>query len=465
VSFGVTENPTAEWISRQVIEAFPWDQAPRYLIRDRDTSYGPVIMSRFSGHFIAWAISICIGLLAGELAGAAMFYAERDGLIYSNQPSPGERNAVESAVGYRQRIHPYLGFGGPNSLQSETMPTNNLGFPQLLTYNIPFEPAPDDFVVALFGGSVASHLVTPPQGGLSIRAALQERLKGKNVIVLCLAQNSGKAPQQVMALAMLRALGQHVDLVLNLDGFNEFAVGYQNLSRGVHPVFPSFGILRGIGSGFEPVTQKIDDFYRIAYQVVQAKSSLAFRNTAADQATLGLTYFYNKVLISFFMRKRAAAEAEYAAFATDAGEVPDSKALMGVDMPLDPKADPWEELFQIWSNSSDAMAALSRTVGARYLHIIQPNQYFSSKPFAADEAKIALSWPPSEPMRVGAENGYLLLDQRSKLLAARGIVSAIHLFDQETRPMYVDGCCHYTREGETILAPFVAGQIAAMSSE
>ena len=33
----VTANPTAEWIARQITEAFPWDEAPRYLIRDRDT--------------------------------------------------------------------------------------------------------------------------------------------------------------------------------------------------------------------------------------------------------------------------------------------------------------------------------------------------------------------------------------------------------------------------------------------
>jgi hypothetical protein len=44
VSFGVTANSTAEWIARQITEAFPWDQAPRYLIRDRDTSYGPVLV-------------------------------------------------------------------------------------------------------------------------------------------------------------------------------------------------------------------------------------------------------------------------------------------------------------------------------------------------------------------------------------------------------------------------------------
>nr|WP_249793980.1 hypothetical protein [Bradyrhizobium cenepequi] len=32
----VTKNPTAEWVARQITEAFPWDQAPKYLIRDRD---------------------------------------------------------------------------------------------------------------------------------------------------------------------------------------------------------------------------------------------------------------------------------------------------------------------------------------------------------------------------------------------------------------------------------------------
>ena len=46
VSFGVTTNPTAEWISRQITEAFPWDSAPRYLIRDRDTAYGPIFVQR-----------------------------------------------------------------------------------------------------------------------------------------------------------------------------------------------------------------------------------------------------------------------------------------------------------------------------------------------------------------------------------------------------------------------------------
>lgn len=40
VHFAITRNPTAEWTARQVLEAFPWDSAPRYLLRDRDSIYG-----------------------------------------------------------------------------------------------------------------------------------------------------------------------------------------------------------------------------------------------------------------------------------------------------------------------------------------------------------------------------------------------------------------------------------------
>jgi putative transposase len=40
IHFGVTPNPTHVWLARQMTEAFPRDTAPRYLLGDRDTSYG-----------------------------------------------------------------------------------------------------------------------------------------------------------------------------------------------------------------------------------------------------------------------------------------------------------------------------------------------------------------------------------------------------------------------------------------
>ena len=41
VHFNVTDSPTAPWTGRQLVQAFPWDTAPRFLLRDRDAIYGP----------------------------------------------------------------------------------------------------------------------------------------------------------------------------------------------------------------------------------------------------------------------------------------------------------------------------------------------------------------------------------------------------------------------------------------
>jgi transposase InsO family protein len=46
VWINVTTNPTAEWIARQITEAFPWDGAPRYMVRDRDRIYGAIVTRR-----------------------------------------------------------------------------------------------------------------------------------------------------------------------------------------------------------------------------------------------------------------------------------------------------------------------------------------------------------------------------------------------------------------------------------
>jgi transposase InsO family protein len=46
VWIAVTRNPTADWIARQLTEAFPWESAPAYLIRDRDRAFAPVVCQR-----------------------------------------------------------------------------------------------------------------------------------------------------------------------------------------------------------------------------------------------------------------------------------------------------------------------------------------------------------------------------------------------------------------------------------
>ena len=48
ISLTVTTNPTAEWIAHQITDAFPWNDAPEHLIRDRDASYGHAVTRRLA---------------------------------------------------------------------------------------------------------------------------------------------------------------------------------------------------------------------------------------------------------------------------------------------------------------------------------------------------------------------------------------------------------------------------------
>jgi hypothetical protein len=64
VWINVTANPTAEWVARQITEAFPWDEAPHYLIRVRpDLSqrrHAPIARRGHPGQAY-WTICNCVG--------------------------------------------------------------------------------------------------------------------------------------------------------------------------------------------------------------------------------------------------------------------------------------------------------------------------------------------------------------------------------------------------------------------
>jgi putative transposase len=56
--FGVTAHPTAEWTAQQLREAFPWDSAPRYLLRDRDRIFGKDFVDQVKAMGIKQVLSV-----------------------------------------------------------------------------------------------------------------------------------------------------------------------------------------------------------------------------------------------------------------------------------------------------------------------------------------------------------------------------------------------------------------------
>ena len=57
VHFNVTEYPTGQWTAQQLVEAFPFDSAPRYLLRDRDAIYGEAVRRRIKSLSIEEVVS------------------------------------------------------------------------------------------------------------------------------------------------------------------------------------------------------------------------------------------------------------------------------------------------------------------------------------------------------------------------------------------------------------------------
>jgi hypothetical protein len=64
--FGVTDHPTAEWTVQQLREAFPWETAPRYLLRDRDRIFGADLVQQVEAMGIKQVLSARPGLRGSE---------------------------------------------------------------------------------------------------------------------------------------------------------------------------------------------------------------------------------------------------------------------------------------------------------------------------------------------------------------------------------------------------------------
>jgi transposase InsO family protein len=105
----VTEHPTAAWLSRQVTEAFPWDTAPRYLLRDRDASYGQIFRKRVAVMGITEVITAprapwqnaCVERVIGSIRRECL-----DHIVIFN--ARHLRRVLSSYVDYYQRTRTHL---------------------------------------------------------------------------------------------------------------------------------------------------------------------------------------------------------------------------------------------------------------------------------------------------------------------------------------------------------------------
>jgi len=341
---------------------------------------------------------------------------------------------------YVEALHPYLGFVGDPDRNPFFYHVSELGFPGGLD-DEPFKPKrANDLRVGFFGGSVAYGAGQQARDSLAACLAPLE----KNVEVLSFAAGGYKQPQQLHVLADLYANGLELDVVVNLDGFNELALSLvENAEAGVHPLLPRRWNVRVAGV-LRPERARL--LGRLDYLLSQ-RQGIA-RNVLEGK-------LYRSPLLSFLWRRWDRSQ-DIAIFeareAIRKQEVATEEALFQERGPAFRESDVLKMVATSWVGSSRQMHHLAEANGDVYLHFLQPNQYLDgSKPMLAAERSIAFF--EDYPYRGAIQIGYPLLRNAGRTLREQDIEfrDLTQIYVDQTQPLYSDACCHMNREGYVLI--------------
>ena len=370
-----------------------------------------------------------------------------------NQPvptAPGRQvDDVEAPVPVGHVVHPYYGF--------EVSDAHGMMATQSMRYRgRPRGEPGEPYLVVIVGGSVSGMLAVDGGERLRERLAADPRLQDRAIEVLNHGRGSFKQPQQQMLFSWLLALGIEPDVLINVDGFNEVALGNHNASLGLHPLYPHWtrwGHLAGIGAN-DPVSMDL------AQEVWLRQRSA----TRLLQRTLDGGWHRSALAGRFVASRLYGLRREWGDFQRRYLErISGERADAPVRGPAAPRGtgQSLAVIAHAWQRSSRAMQAACDDLGITYLHVLQPTLHDAgSKPLTAEEVRTGGA---PEAWVEGVVEGYPLLRAAGAELRAQGVHFAdlSGVFAEVTEPLYFDAC-HVFAEGSELFAERIAEELLAV---
>lgn len=345
-------------------------------------------------------------------------------------------------IAQRRILHPFFGYAFD---RAET-----LGAAGRVS---PMQTRSDDrFVVAVTGGSVANQVRTALADALE--EALRERGVEREVVVVGLAIDGFKQPQQLAQLTYFLSLGAEYDAVVNIDGFNDIVLPLvDNHERGVFPFYPrswnSFVNRR-------PSQQMLLGAGEIAYLRTNQRERIERVQGAwwGRSAVAGLWHATR-------LEQSATRIAERQRALLAARETLPFEAS-GPEFAVDDVAEVYDAAAELWARSSILLHHLLEGRGIGYLHVLQPNQYVEGSRDLTPEER-SQAFDPAHPYAKVAARGYHYLFDAAESLVAAGVPfrDATRIFADVPEPIYNDTCCHVNRAGKQLFARSVARWLLA----
>lgn len=382
------------------------------------------------------------------------------GLQTERARSAGPDGAADAALAQgitRDAVpHPYLGTVQLPGRADEafvayhSLPVDALGF---IDDGDPLpRRSPDKLIIGITGGSVAFFFSVQGVAALERELRTLPELADKRFEIRRLALGGWKQPQQLFAVQYVLALGGELDLLINLDGYNEVALyGSEIEPTGQPPIFPR-GWAELVGNDFS--VQRHKALGRLV-GAADARAGWA-RITSVPpldrSALVGVVWLVGDRALG-----RRSEEALRAFRAAAAGET----VAAGPKPTFSDAGARGAALADLWARSSRLLAAVSAGEHIRYFHFLQPNQYVTgAKPMSEAERRVAIDGSPAGH---DAATGYPLLIARGAELRAAGIefTDLTGLFKDVPEPIYVDTCCHLNAAGNERLGRAIGQAIVA----
>lgn len=402
-----------------------------------------------------------------ELGSLGWYFVKHKQFFYTREKAQDKSAIGINLEGVRlnqsivERFHPFFGFiQKPSADFRPGFKVNNYGF--ISPYDYPFKKfKKNQFVIGIFGGSVASDFSIFQIQNKILPQYLKQvpGLQDKEFVILSFATGGYKQPQQLLILNYFLALGQELDLVVNIDGFNEVALSNLNNKNQINLAMPSIQHISPLTSlaNNSLSTKAMQATLRIQENKTKINEGLESLQHCSLAACDALTSVYVQNLVNNYRKDVIAFEKE-----RGKNQQNDEGSVIYINKNKSVLEDSaaFEQMSWNWAKSSIFMHKVLSASNVPYFHVLQPNQYYQTKRvFGEAEKRIAFN--KDTPYARAVELGYpALLSKFANLQKNKiNILNGVKVFDKTKDAVYVDSCCHYNKAGEVVFSNYVGSSI------
>ena len=412
-------------------------------------------------------INLALLLVFLELGSLGWYFVKHKQFFYSREKAQDKSALGINLEGVRlnqsivERFHPFFGFiQKPSADFRPGFKINNYGF--ISPYDYPFKKfKKNQFIIGIFGGSVASDFSIFQIQNKVLPQYLKQvpGLQDKEFVILSFATGGYKQPQQLLILNYFLALGQELDLVVNIDGFNEVALSNLNNQNQINLAMPSIQHISPLTSlaNNSLSTEAMQATLRIKDNKTRINQGLESLQHCSLAACDALTSVYVQNLVNNYRKDVIAFEKERSKKQQDEEG---SVIFINKNKSILEDSAAFEQMAWNWAKSSIFMHKVLSASNVPYFHVLQPNQYYQTKRvFGEAEKRIAFN--KETPYAKAVELGYPAILSKFPNLQKNNIniLNGVKVFDKTKDAVYLDSCCHYNKAGEVVFSNYVGSSI------